>query len=358
MMSLRYLDSSSIETVSDALSKTATRSRELNVATAFLTVAGARQILELRELLGGPRMRQQVRVLVGTWLGVTEPSALRQLRRAKGIDLRIAKTPGFHVKHVSFRGSKALTAYTGSANFTSKGLGGQGELVVEITEKLGSSTDSIERDVFRHLWADGYPDAMTEEVIAAYEKRWKTPRFLREDGPRAGKSLLAQFGQRAVRTSAPTQDGSVLWFPIEGSLTEATVEALKAEGGGLRSDFIGFPSKGTFERIRKGTRQIWLLDLRGRPGDRTLELWRVIGEPLERPTESDGRYFAILDPERREIPLTEGNRKALKEMGLVRRVDSLAATVRTLRPGAQSMVSRLLELSRPKSQRQPLHSRA
>ena len=346
-MSIRYLDSRDIETLSDALSRAAGRSREMGIAAAFLTMAGADQVLALRRRLLRPEKRQQVRVLVGTWLGVTEPAALRRLRSDKGILLRIAKTPGFHVKHVSFRGGKKLIALTGSANFTSKGLGGQGELVVEVSDSLRSSTDSVERDAFRRLWDDAYPDALTDSVIAYYSKVRRPPRFLRENGTRAGKSLLQKFGKLAARVPPPRDDGSVLWFPADESMADSTLKALDDEPGGKGKDyFLGLQSKSTFNRIQKGTRQVWLLDLLGRPKNRTLQFRRVIRE-VEMPTEDDGRYFAILGPVVRRILLTKANRSALKKMGVVKRVDSLASEVQTLRPGVKSRVAKLFALSAP-----------
>jgi HKD family nuclease len=343
-MSIRYLDSRDVETFGRAISKAASRAHEANIAAAFLTMAGANQVLQLVKLLKGPRSKQQVRVLVGTWLGVTEPDALRRLRRAKGVTLRVARTPGFHVKHASFRSGTAVTAFTGSANFTAKGLGGEGELVVEVTEKLRSSTDAVERDAFRRLWADAYPDSLTDKVIAAYNKIRKPPRFLDRNGTRPGKSLLNQFGRRASKTTTPKADGSALWFPIVGTFSEATEEALEAEAG-KAADVVGLASKGLFDRIKNGTRLLWQLDRRGRPKKRSLQLGRVIRE-LEMPTENDGRYFAVLSPVLRRIQLTKANKQTLKSLGLVRRVDSLECDPKTLRPGVRSKLALLHAMSK------------
>src|SRR5207245_2658607 len=76
MMSVRYLESRDVETFPEAMSKVASRSRQMDIATAFLTMAGANQILQLKRQLVGPKRKQQVRVVVGTWLDVTEPAAL------------------------------------------------------------------------------------------------------------------------------------------------------------------------------------------------------------------------------------------------------------------------------------------
>lgn len=343
-MKVRYLDSRDVESLTDAMASAARKSSKLDLAAAFLTTAGAEQVLSLASMLSGPASSRQVRVLVGTWLDVSEPRALRRLRRAKGVVLRVSKQNGFHVKHLSLRGKKQVVAFTGSANFTAKGLGGAGELVAEITDKAESSTDRTESDAFRRLWEDAYPDTFTDEVIAAYAKSWKPPRHFPTEGPRSSKKLLKLFGASAARASKPLDDGSVLWFPTDATVSSQTVEALKRETGGA-SRFVGLGSRrSTFERVQAGTRHIWILDLEERPKDRTLEFHQILRE-VELPTEQDGRYFAVLTPVRRVVRLTKKNRQRLKELGLVRRVDSLASGERTLRTGTNSKAAAVWALS-------------
>src|SRR4051794_7385529 len=94
-MSIRYLDSRDIETFSGAMSKAAARSQQFDLATAFLTEAGAKQVVHLVVCLVGQKKKKRARVVVGPWLGVTKPAALRKLQRFDGVNLRIARTPGF-----------------------------------------------------------------------------------------------------------------------------------------------------------------------------------------------------------------------------------------------------------------------
>ncbi|RKH32460.1 hypothetical protein D7Y13_08895 [Corallococcus praedator] len=343
-MKARYLDSRDVETLSEAMVKAAKKSRQLDVAAAFLTKAGAKQVLQLMLNLQGSKRTQQVRVLVGLWLGVTEPEALRQLRRAPGVQLRVAKTPGFHAKHLSFRGTSSVVTFTGSANFTAKGLGGVGELVVEVTDKLQSRTASGERDAFRRAWEDAYPERLTDEVIAAYRAKRKSPQIIFDKASRLGKSLFKEFGQDSNRAPDLVGDGTVLWFPIYGTLSQATVRALEAEGVGRAEEVIGISSKRTFDRIQLGTRHLWVMDLRGRPKDRTLKFQRILRE-VELATEHDGRYFAIVSSPRRTIRLNMTNRRRLRELGLVNRIDSLSCTERILRAGASSVASALMDMS-------------
>jgi HKD family nuclease len=341
-MAVRFLDSRDVETLADAMWRAAGTARELDVAAAFLTAAGVDQILALAGHLSPPKKRQEVRVVVGTWLGVTDPAALKRLWGTKGIKVRVSQTPGFHVKHAVLRGDSAVTTFTGSANFTAKGLGGQGELVVEVTEKPRSSFASVERDSFRHLWDAGFPDDLTAEVISAYS-RMPRPTFsgLNNEGERYGKSLLERFGKR-LRAAEPKDDGSTLWLYINGTLSTATESALYAQAAGERKpDFVSLTARKWLERVNDGARRLWVLDVRGKSSARKLELYQVV-RVLEMPTPSDGRYFAILRPPARKIGLGRNNRQALKDIGLVDRIDSLASQNRSLSKGK---IAKLLELS-------------
>ena len=63
-----------------------------------------------------------------------------------------------------------------------------GELVAEVSDKPRAPFDSTGRDAFRRLWDEGYPDDLTDGVIAAYSKGWKPNSSFttRSDRPRRG----------------------------------------------------------------------------------------------------------------------------------------------------------------------------
>jgi hypothetical protein len=51
-----------------------------------------------------------------------------------------------------------------------------GELVAEVSDKPRAPFASTGRDAFRRLWDEGYPDDLTDEVIAAYWQLHHRPR--------------------------------------------------------------------------------------------------------------------------------------------------------------------------------------
>jgi hypothetical protein len=180
-------------------------------------------------------------------------------------------------------------------------------------------------------------------VIDVYAKGWKPPSYLTDAGRRPGKLLLEKFGSAATKVSKPPDDGTVLWLPVEGSITEATSNAVLAEAGKKSGEVLAVGYKSTFDRIKNGTRSIWCLDIRGGPRHRKVTLHRVLREVLL-PTDDD-MYFAVVGKAERSIRLTLANKQVLKGLGLVQRIDSLRSNVKILRAGK---AAKLMALAVPR----------
>ena len=94
-----------------------------DLAVAFLLDSGARRIVEhLKDFLdrGG-----RARILVGDYLDVTEPIALRRLADLDGnLSLRVyeAKSQGFHLKSYLFNTGADGIAFVGSSNLSEPAL--------------------------------------------------------------------------------------------------------------------------------------------------------------------------------------------------------------------------------------------
>jgi len=94
-----------------------------DIAVAFLLDSGARLIVEhLKDFLarGG-----QARILVGDYMDVTEPMALRRLADLAGdLTFRVfeAMAQGFHLKTYIFLSDKEGVAFVGSSNLSEAAL--------------------------------------------------------------------------------------------------------------------------------------------------------------------------------------------------------------------------------------------
>ncbi|MBM3346601.1 MAG: DUF3427 domain-containing protein, partial [Betaproteobacteria bacterium] len=152
------------------------RADTCDIAVAFLLDSGARLIVEhLKDFLarGG-----RARILVGDYLDVTEPIALRRLADLQGnLSLRVYEThtKGFHLKSYTFLAGLEGVAFVGSSNLTASAL----TKSIEWNYKVVSSHDvrgfAEIRAGFEALFTDYAAVAASAAWIDQYERRRGTP---------------------------------------------------------------------------------------------------------------------------------------------------------------------------------------
>ncbi|WP_134500732.1 DUF3427 domain-containing protein [Microvirga pakistanensis] len=147
-----------------------------DIAVAFLLDSGARLIVEhLKDFLvrGG-----RARILVGDYLNVTEPVALRRLADLEGdLTLRVYETAsrGFHLKSYVFLTDSDGVAFVGSSNLSEAAL----TTSIEWNYKVVSSHDTLGfseiRGGFEELFDDHASVPVTPDWIDLYEQRRGIP---------------------------------------------------------------------------------------------------------------------------------------------------------------------------------------
>lgn len=154
------------------------RADTCDIAVAFLLDSGARRIVEhLKDFLarGG-----SARILVGDYLDVTEPVALRRLSDLQGnLSLRVyqSQSKGFHLKSYAFLAGPEGVAFVGSSNLSESALTDS----IEWNYKVISSHDQRGfheiRQGFQALFDDYATTSVTPAWIASYERRRVAKRF-------------------------------------------------------------------------------------------------------------------------------------------------------------------------------------
>ncbi len=154
------------------------RADTCDIAVAFLLDSGARLIVEhLKDFLGrGGRAR----ILVGDYLDVTEPIALRRLADLEGkLTFRVYEThtQGFHLKSYIFLAGGEGVAFVGSSNLSASAL----TTSIEWNYKVVSSQDTRGfrqvRDGFEALFNDYAAVPVSAGWIEKYEQGRRTPNF-------------------------------------------------------------------------------------------------------------------------------------------------------------------------------------
>jgi len=148
-----------------------------DIAVAFLLDSGARCIVEhLRDFLdrGG-----KARILVGDYLDVTEPIALRRLADLEGdLSLKVyeTQTKGFHLKSYAFVKGADGVAFVGSSNLSEPAL----TTSIEWNYKVVSLHDTHGfreiREAFEVLFNSTASVYASEDWIERYERRRIAPK--------------------------------------------------------------------------------------------------------------------------------------------------------------------------------------
>jgi superfamily II DNA or RNA helicase/HKD family nuclease len=147
-----------------------------DIGVAFLLDSGARLIVEhLKDFLarGG-----RARILLGDYLDVTEPVALRRLADLEGdFTLRVYETRsrGFHLKTYIFLTDSSGVAFVGSSNLSEAAL----TTSIEWNYKVVSSQDTLGfseiQSGFEALFQDSASVPVTPDWIDLYEQRRGVP---------------------------------------------------------------------------------------------------------------------------------------------------------------------------------------
>ncbi|TGN68545.1 DUF3427 domain-containing protein [Paracoccus liaowanqingii] len=177
----------------------------VDLAVAFAMDSGVR-LLEpwLRDLLG---RGGHLRVVVGDYMDVTEPSALRRLVDLEGAELRVFETgtSSFHPKAWLFRAAdRKGSAIVGSSNLSRTAL-----------------TNGVEWNLHAENAADAVQEAF-EALLAHPSTRPLSDGWIDTYASRRGRTALTDIAQRIV-SDEPSEPA-----PMPHSIQQAALDALHA----------------------------------------------------------------------------------------------------------------------------------
>jgi superfamily II DNA or RNA helicase/HKD family nuclease len=155
-----------------------------DIAVSFLLDSGARLIVEhLRDFL---RRGGKARILVGDYLDVTEPVALRRLADLEGaLTLRAFETQsrGFHLKSYIFLKGHDGVAFVGSSNLSEPALTTSIEWNYKVISSYETKGFREIRDGFESLFSEYAVVPVTAAWIDRYEKRREIAGFIEAGVP-------------------------------------------------------------------------------------------------------------------------------------------------------------------------------
>lgn len=247
----------------DEISASFRTAESVDLIVSFLKESGISVIgRDLRDALDrGVR----VRVLTGTYLGITSPFALEELLSLKG-DIRVRLFDGtgsFHPKAYIFRhpGGCGDEAFIGSSNLSGSALTSG----VEWNYRLRRSSDPESFDLFQrefdHLFSDRSVP-LTDEVLEEYARTWRSPALrIDPDTEAVGGELYLEGPQISARNALEMtrEDGMERALLVAATGVGKTVIAAKDSEGFGRVLFVAHrreileQAKRTFLRVRRGS---------------------------------------------------------------------------------------------------------
>ena len=152
------------------------RADKIDIIVSFLMESGVRLILN--DLKMAIERGVQIRILSGSYLGITQPSALFLLKKELGnqVDLRLYSNPtkSFHPKSYIFHKKNDGEIYIGSSNLSYGALTSS----IEWNYRLKRSSNENDFEVFYDEFEDlffNHSYKVTDEVLYDYTRNWKKP---------------------------------------------------------------------------------------------------------------------------------------------------------------------------------------
>ena len=158
------------------LLKSFQKAESVDIIVSFLMESGVNMLI--KNLGNALKRGAKIRILTGNYLGITQPSALYQIKRKLGnqIDLRFynEKNRSFHPKSYIFHYEDYSEIYIGSSNISRSALTSG----IEWNYRFRSTTDPESYDKFYETFEDLFQNhsiAIDDEELRKYSKNWHKP---------------------------------------------------------------------------------------------------------------------------------------------------------------------------------------
>ena len=152
------------------------QAESVDIIVSFLMESGVRMLLQ--DLQQALSRGVRIRILTGSYLGITQPSALYLLKKELGdrIDLRFYNDPSrsFHPKAYIFHYGTAGEIFIGSSNISRSAL----TKGIEWNYRLLSAVDEDNFRAFQHTFEDLFEHhslRIDDQVLKEYSRQWKRP---------------------------------------------------------------------------------------------------------------------------------------------------------------------------------------
>lgn len=223
------------------LYKSIAKANSIRIIVAFLMESGAKLISD--QLAAAAARGVPVKILTGTYLSVTEPSALYYLKSKLGsaVEIRLYNGPvrSFHPKAYIFEHEDGGEIYVGSSNLSRSALTDGVEWNYHFTRSVAPEDYAAFVRTFDELFAH-YSTVADEESLKEYAASWRKPRLTREESP-----------SRPVEAARPQPFGAQIeaLYYLEQARAEGLTKGLVIAATGVGKTYLAAFDSRKFKRV-------------------------------------------------------------------------------------------------------------
>ncbi len=192
--------------------------KAIDIIVSFLMDSGVKMILEdLKEAID---RNVKIRILTGSYLNITSPSALYMLKRElkDKVDLRFynVHNKSFHPKSYIFHTEKDSEIYIGSSNLSKGALTDSIEWNYRFLRSQNPEDFNVFYNEFENLFLN-YSEIIDDAVMKNYSKNWKRPQVYKD---------LEKAKEKVAEIEPKEIDGNKIieFFEPKGAQIEALYE--------------------------------------------------------------------------------------------------------------------------------------
>ena len=220
-------------------------SKKIDIIVSFLMLSGIKLVInDLKEALD---RGANIRILTGSYLGITQPEALYLLKNELGNSAKVhfySEKGSFHPKAYIFHKELDSTIFVGSSNISRGALTNS----IEWNYKFNKSED---RESFNHFMTtfddlyDNHSFELTDEVLREYTKNWRKPKVFSDislfDEDREFSNVVDIFEPRGSQIP--------ILHELERTREEGFDKGLVVAATGVGKTYLSAFDSRNFERI-------------------------------------------------------------------------------------------------------------
>lgn len=152
------------------------KAKQIDIIVSFLMITGVEMVLDLLEK--AIERGVKVRILTGSYLGITQPEALYMIRSRLGdrVEMKFYKEShrSFHPKSYIFHYDDYQEVFIGSSNLSKSALTSGVEWNYRLNSKRDEKNCRLFYETFEELF-NHQSIELNDETLKAYSKKWRKP---------------------------------------------------------------------------------------------------------------------------------------------------------------------------------------